>query len=442
VKTFVRRLRPQEGFQSFLSHLLPYWFAASVVALVSVLYSKLFSLSENLFFEWSSAWPWMIFIAAPLVMLGSSALTMRYSPEASGSGIPQLIAALELANEPTPFLEKLLGFPMMIVKFLGSCLCVLGGGVVGREGPNLQISAGIFYQIQKWWPQVATRLSLPSMILAGGAAGLASAFNTPLGGIVFAIEELAKVHLSFIRTSIFHAVVIAGLLAQAGLGNYLYLEKITVAGTSLLPMLPLSIAALLIGSAGALMGALLVTSLKWRAQQNLKTKLLMTFGCGIAVALMFFFVGHGAGGAGRHLILELLTNSKEAAPWYLGFARFGGNFFTYIGGVVGGVFAPSLATGAALGSWMSQFFEGSNHQLWILVGMVSFLTGVTRSPFTSMVLVLEMTDSHAAIIALMMAAILAQGASKLIDPISFYEHMSHEMLKAHPVQAPAAGVES
>jgi H+/Cl- antiporter ClcA len=110
---------------------------------------------------------------------------------------------------------------------------ILGGGVVGREGPTIQIAGSVFRKINlllpDWWPKISKR----NMIMTGAVAGLAAAFNTPLGGIVFAIEELTKTHISFFRTALFTAVIIAGLTAQALFGPYLYLVYPVIKGLSL-----------------------------------------------------------------------------------------------------------------------------------------------------------------------------------------------------------------
>ena len=99
----------------------------------------------------------------------------------------------------------------------------LGGGVIGREGPTIQVAGSIFRKVNEWLPSWWPKVSKRNMIMTGAAAGLAAAFNTPLGGIVFAVEELTRTHISYFKTALFTAVIIAGLTAQALLGPYLYL---------------------------------------------------------------------------------------------------------------------------------------------------------------------------------------------------------------------------
>ena len=421
------------------ARMAPYWVAAALTALVSVLFAKMFTFSEDLAFRWNEQQPLLGFFFTPAAMLASMLLAHFIAPGAAGSGIPQMLAAVEVSEkEENPLLEKLLGLKMIFVKILGACICVAGGGISGREGPMLQISGGLFNAVRKIWPKIfKTEAPHPqSMILAGGAAGLASAFNTPLGGIVFAIEELAKVHINQIRTYVFHAVIFAGILAQAIMGNYLYFGQTQAAPLNVVEIVPLILAAAFIGILGAAFGKMVVAVFDLRAQMTLVKKVILTLILGLAVASIGYFFGKPALGTGRAVIVDLITHPDNAAPFYLGFIRGIGNFMTYAGGVVGGVFAPALSTGAALGSWLSGLGDNFNHQIWVLAGMTAFLTGITRTPFTSMILVLEMTDSHNVIICLMLAAIIAQSASKLVDPVSFYEHVSHRLIHGKPMNQP------
>jgi H+/Cl- antiporter ClcA len=421
-------------FQRSWKRMLPYWVGAAITALFSVMYAKTFALCEQIAFGWNDSHPLFAFFLIPLCMIASMLLTQMISPTAAGSGIPQLLAALEVSRQQNPLVDKFLDFKMIVTKFFGSCICVAGGGVIGREGPMLQISAGIFNLIRKYWPKLDEHIAPPSaqsMILAGGAAGLASAFNTPLGGIIFAIEELAKVHISQIRLYVFHAVIIAGLLAQSVLGDYLYIGKITINAPASKEIFPLILATGIIGFLGAASASAIIALLDLRSRLKKPSQYLMTIILGLLVACLCYFFGRQAIGSGRHVIVDLLTAESPASP-LLGFVRGFGNLLTYAGGVVGGVFSPALSTGAAFGSWFSSFGEGYNHQVWVLAGMVAFLTGLTRTPFTSVILVLEMTDTHNIIIILMLAGIIAHSTAKLLGPLSFYEQMSHRLIHGKP----------
>lgn len=413
---------------------LPFWVSAVATALVAVLFSRVFAFSERIAFHWSGAYPYASLMIIPLGLVGCWGMVSFVSPAASGSGIPQLISSLKALPEDYGLASTLLSPLMVVVKLFSSCLCIACGGVIGREGPMLQISGGIFHFVYKRWPRNRQELELKSMILAGGAAGLAAAFNTPLGGIVFAIEELAKVHLSAIRTYILHAVIIAGLMAEGFLGNYLYLGSVEVADSGVHSLAAVIGCALLIGALGAFFTRLLLILVRFRARQTRPAQVAAAAFFGLLMAGLFLMAGKNGLGSGRELMVEMLKHPAERPGSALVVARYLGNLFTYAAGVAGGIFAPSLASGAVLGSWISQFLPGTDPQLLMLVGMVAFLTGVTQTPITSSVLVLEMTDGHKAIFSLMLAALFAQGAAKLIMHESFYEVISDQILAARRKQ--------
>lgn len=203
---------------------IPFWIASVITGLFAVLYTKLFVGAEDLTALVLKYHMWLLFILSPLCFLLAWWLVQRFSPFARGSGIPQVMAAIQVTSPRTNHLvDKLLSFRIILIKVLSSLVMAIGGGAIGREGPTIHIAASIYkivYQVlPKWWPKIAKR----NMMVTGAAAGLAAAFNTPLGGIVFAIEELTKTHFSYYKTAIFSSVIIAGLSAQALLGPYLYL---------------------------------------------------------------------------------------------------------------------------------------------------------------------------------------------------------------------------
>src|SRR6201989_2428705 len=143
------------------------------------------------------------------------------------------MAAIELSSANSDEkIKTLLSIRIMLIKVCSSIVMVFGGDAIGREGPTIQIAGSVFYKINQWLPSWWPKISRINMIMAGAAAGLAAAFNTPLGGIVFAVEELTRTHVSFYRTALFSGVIIAGLTAQAILGPYLYLGFPDVSGTS------------------------------------------------------------------------------------------------------------------------------------------------------------------------------------------------------------------
>jgi H+/Cl- antiporter ClcA len=409
---------------------LPFWISAAIAAVVAVLFAKVFAISE----EWalSHASNPLIYLTAPLAITGSFLLGHFFSKEALGSGIPQIIAAVELPDEEHPIFARLLSFRMFLTKILGACICVLGGGSTGREGPTLQISAAIFYQVSRFWPRSLPRPPQNLMILAGGAGGLAAAFNTPLGGVVFAIEELSKSHITKVRTSIFQAVIIAGIISQMLLGNYLYLGHPDFNLGAPWIFLQTLFIATVVGFTGAVFAESLYRVGKWRKQKSFYIQLGMTVVCALAFAATIWLCGPTTLGGGKIFMSEALKNAEAAPNILVPLSRIFGNYFTYTAGVIGGVFAPALASGAAMGQYMTGVFGFGAPRIMMLVGMVAFLTGLTRTPFTSMVLVLEMTNSHEIVLYLMLSSFVASLVSHLVSRKSFYEQAAAEIIGTLP----------
>ena len=176
---------------------IPFWIASIITGLFAVLYTKLFVAAEDITTAIFNYHAWLLFIVTPVCFVLAWWVVQKFSPYARGSGIPQVMAAIQISSPKTnAIVDKLLGIRVIFIKVLSSLIMALGGGAIGREGPTIQIAASIYKIVYtllpKWWPKIAKR----NMMVTGAAAGLAAAFNTPLGGIVFAIEELTKTHFS------------------------------------------------------------------------------------------------------------------------------------------------------------------------------------------------------------------------------------------------------
>jgi H+/Cl- antiporter ClcA len=165
-------------------------------------------------------------IFKPLSFVLARWLVQRFAPAAAGSGIPQVMASLNLHSEQKPLLEFILNIKVLLTKIVSCCICLLGGGLVGREGPMVQISAIIFLHVGRFFRRFLPKIDDYSLIVTGGAAGVAAAFNTPLGGIVFAIEELIDQHFSKIRSALIVGVIIADMVAQSLIGPHLFFGEV------------------------------------------------------------------------------------------------------------------------------------------------------------------------------------------------------------------------
>lgn len=424
---------------------IPFWIASLLTGLVAVGYTKLFGYSESLLQETLHWRTWSIFIITPVCFFLAWWVVQKFAVNAKGSGIPQVMAAIELASpKHDEKIGKLLSLRILLVKIVSSLFMVLGGGAIGREGPTIQIAGSVFRMINKITPSSWPKLSKQNFILTGAAAGLAAAFNTPLGGVVFAMEELARIHVRYFRTALFSAVIIAGMTAQAFLGPYLYLGYPDVRNLQFSVFLAVAVAAVASGLLGSATSRLILRIMKWKKTFSRAKAILFVMVAGLVTALIAYFLNDAVLGSGKNLMNTTLFTDDKHVSWHTMLLRMVGPVICFNTGAAGGVFAPALAAGASIGAFISGLFHfvGSNANILILSGMVGFLTGVTRTPFTSAILVLEMTDRHSVIFHLMLAALVSNVAALLVDKHSFYEQLKkgymEEALQTETPVAPSS----
>ncbi|WP_223559349.1 chloride channel protein [Chryseobacterium lathyri] len=415
-----------EQLKNNLLQAIPFWIGSVITGFFAVMYAKIFAWGEHLLHFMMNWHSWMIFIIAPIGFVLSWWLVKEFAPNAKGSGIPQVMAAVELANpkEHTK-IRSLLSLKIIVFKIISSVILVIGGGAVGREGPTIQIAGSVFRKVNEylphWWPKISKK----NMIMTGAAAGLAAAFNTPLGGIVFAVEELSKTHINYFKTALFTAVIIAGLTAQTLAGSYLYLGYPKTNDVSLMVMFPIILVA---GTSGILASQLSVMMLKmsdWK-KRKLKTdkaNIIFLVLCALFIASIAYFINREILGSGKEIMERVLFTSDKHEEWYVPILRMLGPALSFTSGGAGGIFAPALSAGASIGSVISGAIHltANETNVVILAGMVAFLTGITRAPFTSAIIVLEMTDRHSLIFHLMLAGMVSSIVSILVSRHSLYD---------------------
>lgn len=422
-----------EHLKQNLLQAIPFWIGSVITGLIAVLYAQIFAYGEELLHKILDWHLWMIFLIAPAGFVLSWLIVQKFAPLSRGSGIPQVMAAVELANPKENYLIKnLLSFKILLVKIISSFILVTAGGAIGREGPTIQIAGSVFRKVYEllpdWWP----RISKKNMILTGAAAGLSAAFNTPLGGIVFAVEELSKTHINYFKTALFTAVIIAGLTAQTLAGSYLYLGYPKTQGVTLWIMFPIIFVS---GICGILSSQLSVAMLKIsRLKKKLKSQaanIIFLVISGLIIAMIAYFLNRDILGSGKDIIERVLFTENKTEAWYVPILRMLGPALAFTSGGAGGIFAPALSAGASMGSVFGGVMNLSDNEtnVLILAGMVAFLTGITRAPFTSAILVLEMTDRHSLIFHLMLAGMMSSIFSVLVSRHSLYEELKVSFLK-------------
>ncbi len=413
---------------------LVFWLGAICVALMAIAFAQGADWASALFTTALDGRPALAFVIAPAGLVVSLLLTRRFFQGAQGSGIPQVIAALHMTDET--MVGRVLSLRIAAGKVLLTLLGLASGASIGREGPTVQVGASIMFALGR-------RLRLPraelqrALVLGGGAAGIAAAFNTPLAGVVFAIEELS--HSFEARTSgyVFTAVIIAGITTLGLMGNYTYFGTTPAELNLGLSWIAVLLCSLIGGLAGGLFSAtLLAVARGLRGRVGLflaHNPILFAALCGLAIAALGTLSGgttYGTGYAQARSIVE----GHSTLPASYAVLKLLANIVSYISGIPGGIFAPSLAVGAGIGEWLAPFLPNATAGAVVLLGMVAYFSGVVQAPITATLIVMEMTNNQAMTIPLMATAFLAFGFSRLVCRRPLYSALARRYLAAQAVK--------
>jgi chloride channel protein, CIC family len=364
-----------------------------------------------------------LFAIPPLMSVLTGILLEKVFPDVRGSGIPQTETAYHLAEGAIP--------PRVPVgKFITGVLCIGSGHSMGREGPSVQIGAGLASVIGRWLGLPPRRVR--ELVPVGAAGALAAAFNTPVAAVLFALEEIigdmnaallgsavvASVASVIVERSIlgneplFHVptyrlVHPAELLAYAGLGIFgglvsLLFCKGLLGLRVLFRRLPARTRILQPAMGGAIIGALLLVS-----------PAIMGVG--------YEYVDQALNGG---LVLRTLA--------LLCFLKLGATVVSYASGNAGGIFAPSLYIGAMAGGAVGMVvhrvapFPTADPGAYALVGMGTLFAGIVRAPMTSVFMIFEITQDYQILVPLMVANLLSFAISKRYQPMPIYHALLHQ----------------
>lgn len=398
---------------------------AIAIGIVAVLFATAADESGEIFERFAARYPWLPMLTTPVGFMALVWITRAYLPLARGSGIPQVMAA---RADPTRATTNLLSIRTVAGKAVLTMGAILCGASVGREGPTVQLAAAVMGLSHR-----LMRVTLKStVVIASGAAGVAAAFNTPLAGVLFAIEELAAAYEQRMTLMVLSSIVIAGMVAQSLAGNYVYFGVIGahIPITTALVIVPVA------GIAGGLSGGLFARAVlalatgRHRVTQWSKARPVVFAGiCGVIVAGLGVATGltWGTGyGAARAMIIG------ESAPLWFGPAKFLATLATAVAGLPGGIFAPSLAVGAGVGNLLRWIFPGDPAGAVVILGMVAYFTGVVRAPLTAVIILSETTASRGLMLPMFATAFLADWASQSVCREKLYHGLSATFL-AKPV---------
>lgn len=392
------------------------WFAAAATGLVVVLFAWATEYAMAWFFSLQKATWWLPLLLTPLGGMLIVWLTRCWFPGAHGSGIPQTIAAIQA--EHTMPMSAWVSLKLAAGKIVLGVAALAAGFSSGREGPSVQVGASVMHAFRRFLPE-GFEVQPRHLILAGGAAGISAAFNTPLAGIVFAIEELGRRFEQKTNGVVITAIVLSGMVSISLQGNYTYFGDLTVTGIDKRIIVPVLVCGLICGILGGIFSRTLIESSRpmqgWTGRLRASHPLWWAGFCGLMVALLGAVSGGAAHGSGYMYTVELLDGSI-AETWQYAPVKYLATIFTYLSGVPGGIFAPSLSIGAGIGNDLLPLFSQHAATAIGALCMAGFLAAVTQAPITTFIIVMEMIDGHEMVLSLMAVALIASIVSKLFSP--------------------------
>ncbi len=425
-------------WRQWLARLIVLAYAAAA-GLSVVAFSKLCDLAQLGFATVLALHPWTPLVWTTACTAAVVWLTQRFVPGAAGSGIPQVMAALDPAVPPATR-STLVSLRLSVAKAVLTAGSLLGGLASGREGPSVQIAAGVMQHARRWLP-AHPGISEHGLLVAGGSAGIAAAFNAPLAGVMFAIEELASRLEQRSSGLIIAAIVLSGLMGVSFFGNATYFGVIEVPPLRYAMAWPALLLVLTAGGLGGMFARLLDASLtgsgdrlsRWRAAHPVA----FAGACGLATGVIGI-VSHGATfGSGYSYTRELLRGHVDVPLLYVTL-RVVATWLAVWSGVPGGIFAPCLAIGAGVGHDIAVMCGAqADASALIALGMAAFLAAVTQAPMTSFIIVMEMVGGHAMVLSLMAAALGASLVSRWIAR-PLYAALAHAIVARVRASAPPA----
>ena len=403
---------------------------AIAIGIVALAFAAAADRAGEAFTTIAARWWWAPLLLTPFGYAAIAWITARLAPAARGSGIPQVMAA---TRDPDHAMTGLVSARTVIVKLVLTVATLFVGASTGREGPTVQVAASIMGYAHRI-------MAIPlraSVFIAGGAAGVAAAFNTPLAGVAFAIEELAAAYEQRMTLLVMTAVLIAGMVSLGLSGDYVYFGVMRQTLNVHQTLFAAPVAGIAGGAAGALFSRLFIATGRTRLAPVAWLRARPTLfagGLGLVVAV----IGVAGGltwGTGYAAARGIITGG-DVPHWY-GAAKFVTTLATAVSGMPGGIFAPSLSVGAGIGDMLRSLFPGYPPGAVVLLGMVAYFTGVVRAPLTAVIIISETTASRGLMMPLVAAALIADFVAQAISQERLYHVLSQGFLA--PGASPAHG---
>lgn len=393
-------------------------FVASLTAIFVIQYCSLFDdfglmakarLIEN---------PLITFIVTPVLFWLSAYLCRAYSPNASGN---YLYAAIQnLKNHPGNF-EKaapFLNIRLVMIKAFSSLIASFGGGALGKEGPSVHMSAGIFATLAERYKKYLPHIGLESWVMAGTATGLAIAFNAPIAGIVFVIEKLSKNKFENFKSHIIWTITIIAITTLLfyrpdPLFKFHNLDFSKTGESFLLVLI-----AFFCGFLAFFFQT--TNNYLYTKVANIKTNWwhLVPILAGLTVAYLNFFCGIYSFSGGITTAQETLSSATPLLSYKEVGGRILNTIISFASGCAGGLIAPAMAIGAGIGSIFYSLVPDFEIGIFLLIGMTAFLAAVLGEPITAAIVIFEATGQNSSNIPFLLGAafislFVSKGTEKL-----------------------------
>ncbi len=401
---------------------------AILIGVFSVIFAKSVDWAFAIFLKLTPILHYWLLLYIPCGFLVITFLVTRYFPEAAGSGIPQ---ALSIGKVTSDTKLKILFYPRLIIsKYITIVAGTLFGATIGREGPTIQIGATILSFSAKH----LTINQRKTLLKIGAAAGLAAAFNTPLGGIVFALEELFKgktLKLSLLKIAV---IATSGIVTITCLGNTSYFGRVE-RGLLFYNLGKITLPIIFIGVLSGLLAfifskAIYYATLSRNSFLNkfrIEHPLINSCICGFLVAIVGLVSHNLSFGNGYAESILALSNQEHLPKLYVLY-KMAGSILSTSSGVPGGYFATSLSIGNGVGSLIHGILQiDIPLQQYYLLGMVAFLAAITQAPITAITMVLQITSSQIFTLPLMITALISTFIASLLGK-SIYHYQINNLI--------------
>lgn len=364
------------------------------------------------------------FLALAAFVVGT---LVKWNPMISGSGIPQLEGIMK-----GYFKNRKSWFHTIWCKFLGGTIGILSGLSLGREGPSIQLGASVGEGIAQ---KVGTSTMEKKILMVSGAsAGLSAAFNAPMAGVIFALEEIYKYFSPLILLSSISAAVVADFVSKQFFGfepvfHYKITQSLPLNSYWLLILL-----GIIIGCMGSFYNFFLLYVKKIyqkMAHWDIRLRMLIPF---FTAGIMGLFFPKVLGGG--HAIIEELELHAEIRVLLVLFAvKLIFSMISFCSGAPGGIFFPLLVLGATLGGIIGLagielgVIEESLFYNFIILAMAGFFSAIVRAPITGIVLIMEMTGSFTHMLSLTIVSVVAYIVADLLKCPPIYDSLLEGMLR-------------